>query len=276
MITFLFWNLKKNKNLINYIKNLSLKYEIDVLMFAESLIEPDILLKTLNNQENSQFYHYAPGLCSKIKIFTRFQSDFLVPLYESGRITIRHLKLPHIKDILLAVGHFPSKKHWGDSSQAFESVELSKDIIYAEQQIGHSRTVLVGDLNMNPFDDGVVSANGFNAVMTRHIAERKSRIVQNREYPFFYNPMWSLFGDGSPGSPGTYYYNSSEHKNFFWNIFDQVLIRPDLLSCFRNEELKILDSDGNTSFITSNGIPDDRIVSDHLPILFKLRLMKEI
>ncbi len=274
MITFLFWNLKK-KYLIHNIKNLSLQHEIDVFMFAEFSIEPDMMLNILNNKKSCEFY-YAPGLCSKIKIFTKFSSDFITSVYDSDRITIRHLKLPNMKDILLAVSHFPSKMNWSDSSQASECMEMSKEIRDIEQQIGHSRTVFVGDFNMNPFEDGVVSANGFNAVMTRRIAERKSRIVQNREYPFFYNPMWSIFGDGSPGPPGTYYYNSSQHKNFFWNMFDQVLIRPDLLSCFRNEELKIIDSDGNISFMTSHGIPDDCVASDHLPILFKLRLIKEI
>ncbi len=176
-------------------------------------------------------------------------------------------------DILLAVGHFPSKTYQSDISQAFECSELSREIRQTEQEIGHSRTIMVGDFNMNPFEDGIVSANGFNAVMTQGIAERKFRTVQNRKYPFFYNPMWGLFGDALPGRPpGTYYYAGSEHRSFFWNIFDQVLIRPDLMNSFRNEELKILGSDGNDSFMMSYGIPDSRAVSDHLPILFRLRL----
>jgi hypothetical protein len=88
----------------------------------------------------------------------------------------------------------------------------------------------------------------------------------------FYNPMWSLFGDWSPGPAGTYYYSNSEHRVFFWNIFDQVLIRPDLLDRFSNEELKVLDSDGNVSFLSPRGVPNVKLGSDHLPILFKLEL----
>jgi hypothetical protein len=125
---------------------------------------------------------------------------------------------------------------------------------------------------LNPFESGLLSGNGFNAVMSRHIAEKKSRVVQGRTYPFFYNPMWSLFGDASPGPPGTYYNSRSEHISFFWYMFDQVLIRPDLLGSFSNKDLSILDSDGEISFLTKNGIPDGRMVSDHLPIIFKLRL----
>ena len=269
-MTFLFWNLKK-RNLHENIERLVSRYEIDVLMFAEFSTEPQLLLKTLN--PNMPEFHYIPGrICRKIEVFARFPHDFITTVYENDRLTIRHLKLQKMMDVLLAVGHFPSKNYWDDPSQASECVELSGEIREAEKGIGHSRTILVGDFNMNPFEAGIVNANGFNAVMSRSIAERNSRIVQNREYPFFYNPMWSLLGDASPGPPGTYYRSGSEHRNFFWYMFDQVLIRPDLLSSFSNEELRILDSDGAASFMTSHGTPDGHAVSDHLPILFRLRL----
>lgn len=271
MVTFLFWNLKK-RPLHKNIRRLVSVHEIDVLMFAEFSAEPVLLLKTLNRKDTSEFCH-ASGICRKIEIFTRFSKKFISPVYENDRLTIRHLNLQDMTDILLAVGHFPSKTYQSDMSQAFECSELSREIRQAEHEIGYSRTVMVGDFNMNPFEDGIVSANGFNAVMTRDIAGRRFRTVQNRKYPFFYNPMWNFFGDASPGRPpGTYYHSSSEHRNFFWNIFDQVLIRPDLTDSFSNEELKILESDGKTSFMTPYGIPDDRAVSDHLPILFRLRL----
>ena len=59
---------------------------------------------------------------------------------------------------------------------------------------------------------------------------------------------------------------------YFWNIFDQVLIRPDLLDLFRNEDLSILSNDGVESFLTERGLPDKTVASDHLPIIFKLDL----
>lgn len=268
MTTFVFWNLN-NQPLQEIITHLSSHYDIDVLMFAESSIEPVILLKALNQTGRPQFF-YAPSIgCEKIKIFTRFREDFVKPIFESHRLTIRHLCLPGQTDILLAVSHFPSKIHWDDTSQALESVKLANDIRSAEEQVGHSRTVLVGDLNMNPFEDGVVSAMGLHAIMSRGIAEKKYRIVQEKRYPFFYNPMWSFFGDASLGPPGTYYYAKSRQKEYFWYIFDQVLIRPELLSLFNIEELLIIDCVGKTSLLQSDGLPS---VSDHLPILFKLNL----
>lgn len=152
-----------------------------------------------------------------------------------------------------------------------ECCELSNTIKRVEKQIGHSRTVLVGDLNMNPFEDGIISANGLHGVMNRFVAEKRTRTVQSKEYPFFYNPMWRFFYDNPPTPQGTYYCTRAEHKTFFWNIFDQVLIRPDLLPFFDNRNLAILHSDGCNSFLTSEGLPDNN-VSDHLPMFFKINL----
>jgi hypothetical protein len=108
--------------------------------------------------------------------------------------------------------------------------------------------------------------------MSRETASKGSRRVAGREYPFFYNPMWGHFGDMNEGSPGTYYYSGSRHKEFFWHIFDQILIRPALIEFFQHDSLKILSTDDNVSFLTTQGLPNKSIASDHLPILFKLNL----
>ena len=228
MASFLFWNLN-GKPVQKIVANVALRYEVDVLMLVKCSIAPSVLLEALNRHRSSE-YHYAPGrLCKKVKIFTRYPRQFIQSIYEEDRLTIRHLKLPGATDILLAVTHFPGKLHWSDSSQAFGSVELANSIRLAETQVGHSRTVLVGDFNMNPFENGVVSANGLHGVMSRHIAEKKDRVVLAKKYPFFYNPMWSLFGDATPGPPGTYYYRKSEPIVFFWNMltsFSSLLRKP--------------------------------------------------
>ncbi len=272
MTSFLFWNLKR-KPLQDIVANLALGYEVDVLMLAECRIEPAVLLPALNRDERSDYF-YAPSVVpGKVEIYTRFSSEFLIPVRDEPRLTIRHLMLPGRMDILLAVTHYPSKMHWSDADQALACGPLlAQPITMAETDVGHARTVLVGDLNMNPFEDGVVSAFGLHGAMTRRIAKRGARTVQGKECPFFYNPMWGLFGDASPGPPGTYYRWGSEPVEFFWNMFDQVLIRPDLLPLFRNEDLEIVTTDGETSLLTRNQVPDRTVASDHLPLFFRLAL----
>ena len=94
--------------------------------------------------------------------------------------------------------------------------------------------------------------------------------------------MWSLFGDAQGRPPGTYYYSTSTLITYFWNMFDQLLVRPQLLSSFENENLQILTSAGNskqassaTSLLTKDGRPNSKTASDHLPLLFSLELDKE-
>jgi hypothetical protein len=246
-------------------------HQIDILMLVEC---PILLYDLLNilNSTGEPAYFFSPGQCGKVNIYSKFSDKYIRPIYETDRLTIRHLRLPSRSDVLLAVTHFPSKHDWSDESQAQECVCLADNIKKAEEIIGHSRTILVGDLNMNPFEDGVVSARGLHAVMSRTIAKRIDRVVQHQRYPFFYNPMWSMLGDATRGAPGTYYYPKSEHLAYFWHMFDQVLIRPDLLERFRNEDMQILESDGTAKFLSRNGYPNKREYSDHLPILFRLEI----
>lgn len=58
-------------------------------------------------------------------------------------------------------------------------------------------------------------------------------------------------------------------KNEFWNIFDQVIVRPQLRSRFVDKELKIITKAQGVSLVTQNQQPNEKI-SDHLPIVFQL------
>lgn len=270
MTTFLFWNLNK-KRIERLIANLADLHEVDLLILTECEIPTHAMLEALN-QGASPMFHLTDSQCEEIVIYTRFTSEFLQKKFDSTRLTIRTLNLPGTEEILIAAVHHPSKRYWNDASQSAECHELSLCIRQVEEEVGHRRTVLIGDFNMNPFEEGMIAANGLNAVMARMLAARETRTVQAHEYPFFYNPMWGHFGDAIDGPSGTFYYGSSEHVTYFWNMFDQVLIRPELLSIFRNEELKILSDSSERSFLTANGLPDISVASDHLPILFRLNL----
>ena len=239
-------------------------------MLAESTLNRALLLLALNTTTSE--YEYSPGACAKIDVFTRFRGHHLTPVSESDRTTIRRLILPARPDLTIAVTHMPSKLYFNEASQFFECSVLSQRVREVEQQIGHSRTLLVGDFNMNPFEAGMIAAQGLHSVMTRRIAEKQSRTVQGQSYPFFYNPMWNHFGDNGDSPAGTFYYERAEHVVYFWNMFDQVLVRPELMSRFDDASLQILRSDGQSSLLTNSGIPNKTEGPDHLPVLFRLNI----
>ena len=123
---------------------------------------------------------------------------------------------------------------------------------------------------MNPFDSGMVAAQTFHAMMTKQLVKKGERMSRGRSYRFFYNPMWRFFGDQDEMPSGTYYWQASNPINHFWNMYDQVLLRPELM--YSLLDLRILHSDGQTSLLTNSGIPDKNAGSDHLPIYFQLEL----
>ncbi|PYS23590.1 MAG: hypothetical protein DMF72_08865 [Acidobacteria bacterium] len=84
--------------------------------------------------------------------------------------------------------------------------------------------------------------------------------------------MWGRMGDCSEGPPGTYYRQSNRQVNYFWNTYDQILLRPELINRFRDEAFKVVTVVGAKSLLTNEGIPDTVSASDHLPIVFALDL----
>jgi hypothetical protein len=87
---------------------------VDVLVLLECAIQVGDLLAALN-QGDAPIFHYAPNRAEApdeaIKIFTRFTPEFVDPLEDGARYTIRRLSLPMRTDILLAALHLPSKLH---------------------------------------------------------------------------------------------------------------------------------------------------------------------
>ncbi|MBI3681518.1 MAG: hypothetical protein HY235_14125 [Acidobacteria bacterium] len=106
--------------------------------------------------------------------------------------------------------------------------------------------------------------------MTRTQAARGSRVVQGETYPFFYNPMWSHFGDLLAEPAGTYYYERAEYVSYGWQMFDQVLMRPELARRFGPSQIEIIRNIGDISLVKETGIPNEKVGSDHLPLWFAL------
>lgn len=187
------------------------------------------------------------------------------------RMAIWSIKIGQPPGILLAVAHFVGKNYLSSAEQGMLAQEMAKEINRIEETVGHERTLVVGDFNMNPFEDGLTSATSLHAVMTRKIAQKKQRVFQGNSYRYFYNPMWGLFGDRPDRPPGTYYHSSAGLAELFWHMIDQVLLRPDLMEFL--DDLAILDRiDGETLLTEQAGVPQQTTYSDHLPLAFRLNL----
>lgn len=303
MLTFLFWNMggegskktpdevkeqtARETRLLGVLRNLAELRDVDLVILAECPVGAARVLAELNHgttrPTSQQFRDADPSsLCEKLLIFPRFSRRYILKREEGSRFTGRLIKLPARPSINLFAVHFGSKLHKSDASQTLAMPGFGQSVRDLETRSKHDRTIVVGDFNMNPFEDGIVGAEGLNAAMSRWVAEKEDRRVDGVSYPFFYNPMWSFFGDSThadhpPSSPtheppGTCYYGAGESRWYYWNMFDQVLLRPSLLPVFNNKDLEIVITDGTTRLINTNGVPERALLSDHLPILFRLNV----
>ena len=274
MMTFLFWNSKDAKG--DLIGKLVAEHKADVLVLTESSADVDTVLEEIQKADGTTFS--LDPVRRSVAIFTRFTGGKLGHEYDDQRLSIRRIHSTP-EDILLVAAHLRSKSDTSDPSQAALTPRYAYEIQRIEEKIGHRRTLLVGDLNMNPFDDGMVQATGFHAIPSHRVATERGRKnhkgereVDGKYYPYFYNPMWNCFGDERGGPPGTFYRDKGDPIAHFWHIYDQVLLRPLLVPRFVHKDLKILSHCGNVSLLNDNGQPDKGSASDHLPIVFRLNV----
>lgn len=278
MAVFLFWNLHKRR-LESVLRRLTAHYAIDVLVLAECAIPENTMLEELNTAGQGTFRR-IPALASRLDLYSRFEANcFGSILQEADHYLIRTLTPPGGIEIVLAMAHLASPRYKDIQARNSRIIGFARAICDAEKAANNNRTVVVGDLNLNPFDEGLLNVRGLNALADRRTVLRKDPRrfgrMQVEEFRLFYNPMWNHFGDAVQ-PPGTYYYDKSNPEvDPLWNIFDQVLFRPALVDRFRSKNLKILTTDGEVPFTWPNdGTPNGDLFSDHLPIWFQLDLRR--
>ena len=221
-IPFIFWNLKQLP-LEARVASLAAEHQARFIILAECSIQSAEMIAALDAAALPGFT--VPlgvgGDEGDIKLFSRLPDYDIRPVFDdpNNHIVIRRLVRGAGPDLLLVIVHSQSKRNWSDDDQVQGAIRLGRTIAEWEKEFQHQRTMLVGDLNMNPFEKGVVGSGGLHAVMTRRIARRGTRVVDAEERPFFYNPMWSFFGERTEGPPGTHYYPAGGKPiAYFWNI----------------------------------------------------------
>lgn len=276
-LDFLFWNIG-GSDLTKEICQLVYQEDTDILMVAELGADPVELADTLTKRTKRPFHYVkvlgAQGYHRHVALLSAIPG--LVARATREGMTVYTVNCICGKPFLLAAAHLRSKLYQGEQDALLNAKSCADYIRDVETEEGHQRTVLVGDLNANPFEDSVVAAEAFHGVMDPDLVLRKRRRrVRGKRYFFFYNPSWRFCGtpDGQPH--GTYFYSNSCSVCHFWNMFDQVLVRPALIDNFIDQSLAIVSNVRNASLLTSTGRPSKGKYSDHLPLRFSLEFTQE-
>lgn len=262
----LFWNTHKNQEIDPYILAFIDENPCDIIILAEYVNS----IRGLCNQLSlfkMDFYPWISPTCETIKIISKkcYQSTVM---QDEKRYCIYSLNTVYGKFILTAL-HLPCKLHFEPSDIEFYARRIRSDIEKIEAKLDHHRTFVVGDFNVNPFENACIQADCFHALSNGDEAKKGFRTVSGKRFTTFYNPMWNLFGDFESVS-GSYNYNKNQIRIYQWNIYDQVILRPELIDCFEKESLRIVENIKGCSILDSKGKPDKKI-SDHLPIYFEIK-----
>ena len=259
---YLFWNTYHNKNINHILSELIIENNIEIVLLAEYIAEAKELIDLLAFK-NVKIKEY--GSCSeRIKIFGKVENV-------EHRIDTDHaiIRIINDKDILCCV-HLNSQIYSDHENYREILIEqIINDIQTVEKELKSENTIIVGDFNINPYDSSCINARYFHAIPVYAETKRKSRTIAGKEYYMFYNPMWNLLGDKQQPY-GTYYHSGSNTVNTYWNIYDQVIIRPALKERFVSDSLKIIKETETRFLLDHNGHPDKNI-SDHLPIVFEIK-----
>ena len=273
-IQFLYWNINnKSESFISEIKKIAT--DIDILLLVEnneidnSLIEKELGLYKIKYKTSFDETKYTP------KFYSRFQNDELehIGITTSKRLVFTSLKLQNSNEILIGGIHFPSKLNYNDLPQLEIVRGYVQEIEEIETMKNNRKTLIFGDFNMNPFEPGMIELSAFNATLSEIEARKISKKFHYRNYNYFYNPMWSFLGDrnylsGEKKQPGSFYYSKSP----YWNMFDKVIMRPEIIDMFDFSSIKLIDNLGDEKLVDENFIIKKDLYSDHLPLSFKIKL----
>ncbi|WP_340398830.1 hypothetical protein [Paenibacillus sp. FSL H8-0079] len=261
-MNFLFWNIDR-QSIDEAIVSATVENHINVLVIAEYKDSTRNLHELFLSEEYPMYeYNSLPGY-ERIKIFMSFPNGNVQRLADKRHYLA--LRLPHeeLGYITLFAVHFFSKLWKGENDFTLKSANFYNEIISIEDRVKSKNTVLLGDFNMNPFEVGMIGAGRLHAFPTKYEANKIKRILDDDYYEMFYNPMWRFLGDEDT-VPGTYLHASPNSDGLYWNLFDQVLVRPKLIERF--SKLEIL------TYIKKEKLLDEKkiLLSDHLPIKFSI------
>lgn len=250
-----FWNTHKNKEINEFLMLMIIENDIDIMIIAEYEDNINNLINDLYIR--GMLYIEAPIIaCKKIKML--YKKRITVEINSDCSNYVSMFISNEGIEFELFTTHFPSKLYTSDDNRRLIARVLKDNI---EQ---YDKALVVGDFNCNPFETTISALSGLLALPTK---EYKKRRVAGVEKRVLYNPMWKFLGDFEINS-GTYFYNSSDDLNYYWNLFDQVLISQELVGKFNSDKLKIVKEINKTSLLNEKKI--NTKISDHLPIVFSI------
>lgn len=272
MLGFLFWNTGKKNDVSSHLIQLVSDLRPQIVILAESSLDIKKLGIQLTRATGS-IYHEPEnygGNKPRLKFLSALPRGSVTPLRDYQKMALKTIKDPFAGDMLLSAVHLQSKLHCTETEQLILAIRTAESLHDFSLKNPTIPMMVAGDFNMNPFEPGMISSDGFFALMDKDLVKKSQdgKKIQGRDTKPLYNPLWNTLGDLTSGPKGSFFYQKSTPVNYFWNIFDQVLFSHHLVESI--EDVILIDQLSTGSLADANGMPCKKSASDHFPLYFKI------
>ena len=261
-MNLIYWNTNKMDNIAPII-DICLTENPDIFFLSE--IEDTVIDLAKKELSLINYIHIKNPGCERVKILARDNVNILLAFQNKYYSSVF---IPELDLNILSV-HLPS--------QMFQHLKSLKEFIRDFRQeidlnIGNSldkRIVVIGDFNVNPFDEAMIDFDGFsatNSIITRNKIRHLGKIKE-----IYYNPTWKLYSNNT--FPGTKYFkrpSGSSYDVLEHHFLDQVVISRKLLDNIKSESIKIISK--TNKFVFKKDDKNNITESDHLPLSYTLKL----
>ncbi len=256
--------------------------EIDIVVLQEAR---GAGIPTLLQPTHFEVEYPNSGISNGVRVFLKnneFDYESVERGYFNKWILVNVRKRTCSEWIVIAAIHFYSKRDTTERMQMWESLKIIEAVKNYESRVNNKKTIMVGDFNHNPHESNMLDPIFLNAKDTKHIVELiEINNPPRKKNNVWYNPMWNFLGDydytnDSERITGTYFWSKVQDLPM-WNLFDGILLRPQLMDRIIYKESKILTKTNTASFVKDIRIGDAESMlidefSDHLPVLVTLKI----
>ena len=172
-MNLLFWNLKQN-NIDELVRNVIVENDVDVAIFSEykSINYIDVI-KRLNYKYK---WHDGFSGCEKVTLLCKNDIEVKVRR-EHSRYTLYTLYLE--ENIIVGGVHLPSPPYNNSEDRKNVLRELVRDIKELESSEKHTRSIVIGDFNCNPFDQEMIQKDAMNSVLFKDLIKKSETVKCN-------------------------------------------------------------------------------------------------
>lgn len=286
MIKIISWNTNKKKTTFiqNALTELASEQKPEIFVFQECL---GPYVNTILDPNYDEIPYPGNGINRRVRIFLKkntFDKYAIKTAFQNKLVFVHLKKIGGSEDFNIAGVHLYSKLNT-ERQQLWKNKPIAEEIeLYEKQQTNNDRTILIGDLNYNPYDTTLSDPFVFNAVDNKYLIDTFSSnpIGQRNHSNYWYNPMWNLLGDydfrnnSNKSTTGSFFlYNESEIP--YWNLLDGALLRPSIMDRIDYQNTEVLTATTQRQFLKPLIVrPDESFLiddfSDHLPLKITLNI----